>query len=431
MVAVKKFFIEKRWALVAILIGVFWGFGSAILCIAFNLVIFGFNIMYIVSPLIAGFAETFIARRRYGKSTGAISALLTFLLINGYGWFGPGLIFPREPATLSLITIIAIILTLQAAFPTLINYILMVTSIGIIKKFIGFLLYIPSKLLGRVPVEEKKEEEILPSTDEIFLNELPVPLLSVNPSMEKNIIKYVGMVGGEAVAKEKEVEGRASKLTKIIEPTLLEDMYLGDARKLAISRMLDEAKSIGANNVVDVLVDYVSMGGLQGTALIVTAIGTAVIVGDENSDLDSNKPENNNIRELGEIGNSKIHDNTEIETGYHERSSVLENQNSSSKGNRIKIIERVVGREVVDESAMVVGKVNDVELNLDERKIEGILLSKKGASKNLGLSKEELFIPYEDVEQFGDRLIIRKINSDGSSDDDYYSYLERKIRNIN
>jgi uncharacterized protein YbjQ (UPF0145 family) len=278
MVAVKKFLVEKRWALIAILIGVFYGFGSAILCIAFNLVIFGFNIMYIVSPLLAGFVEAFIARRRYGKSTGAISALLTFLLINGYGWFGPGLIFPKEPATLSLITIIAIILTLQAAFPILINYILFVVVIGIIKKFIEFLIYIPSKILTKPPeAKEKKETIIGPSADEVFLDGLTIPLLSVSPSTGGKIKKYLGIVGGEAVAEEKKVEGSLSKLTKIIEPTQLDDMNLSEARKLAISRMLDDAELLGANTVVNVLVDYVSMGGLQGSALIVTATGTAVI----------------------------------------------------------------------------------------------------------------------------------------------------------
>jgi uncharacterized protein YbjQ (UPF0145 family) len=278
MVAVKKFLVEKRWALIAILIGVFYGFGSAILCIVFNLVIFGFNIMYIVSPLLAGFVEAFIARRRYGKSTGAISALLTFLLINGYGWFGPGLIFPKEPATLSLITIIAIILTLQAAFPILINYILFVVVIGIIKKFIEFLIYIPSKILTKPPeAKEKKETIIGPSADEVFLDGLTIPLLSVSPSTGGKIKKYLGIVGGEAVAEEKKVEGSLSKLTKIIEPTQLDDMNLSEARKLAISRMLDDAELLGANTVVNVLVDYVSMGGLQGSALIVTATGTAVI----------------------------------------------------------------------------------------------------------------------------------------------------------
>lgn len=291
--SLKKFFIEKRWALVAILLGIFWGFGSAIVCVAWNLVIFGFNIMYIVSPLLAGFVETVIARRRYGKSTGAISALLTFIMINIYGWFSPGFLFPKEPFRLSLITIIAIILTLQAAFPTFMNYVLFVTSVGIFKKFIGFMVYIPSIILRRPLKAEVKEEiitepavfdnlqnEVLCSKHEVFesfLDELTTPLLSVPPEEERKIKKYVGLVTGLSIAEEKETKGKLSMLTKMIEPTLLEDMYLGEARKLAISRMLEEAKSMGADTVIDVLVDYVSMGGLQGSALIVTATGTAVL----------------------------------------------------------------------------------------------------------------------------------------------------------
>jgi uncharacterized protein YbjQ (UPF0145 family) len=41
--------------------------------------------------------------------------------------------------------------------------------------------------------------------------------------------------------------------------------------------MLEKAKSLGANTVVEVLIDYVTMGGLQGNVLIVTATGTAVL----------------------------------------------------------------------------------------------------------------------------------------------------------
>jgi len=135
----------KRWALIAILIGTVAGLGSAVLCVVWNLVIFGFNIMYIISPLIAGFAETFIARRKYGKSTGAISALITFILINAYGWLAPGWFYPKEPVSLSIITIIAIGLMIQAAFPILINYILFVVVVGIFIRMVA----LPAKILGR------------------------------------------------------------------------------------------------------------------------------------------------------------------------------------------------------------------------------------------------------------------------------------------
>jgi uncharacterized protein YbjQ (UPF0145 family) len=276
---VKKSLIEKRWGIAAIVLGVLVGFISAFICVKWHLVIFGFNIMYIVSPLLAGFVETIIARRKYGKSTGAISALLTFLLINIYGWFLPGLYVDptKEPATLSFITIIAIILTIQAAFPILMNYVLFVMGLGIVRRIISALIFLPSKIQGKAPVSPQPEEMKGLGVDETFLDELVIPLVSI-PNIGKGRIKRnIGLVTGEAVAEEKESEGLVMKLTSIIEPTLLEDINLAEARKTAISRMLEKAKSLGANTVVEVLIDYVTMGGLQGNVLIVTATGTAVL----------------------------------------------------------------------------------------------------------------------------------------------------------
>lgn len=272
----KNFLVKKRWALIAIGMGVAVGFLSALICVRWNLIIFGFNIMYIVSPLLAGFVETIIARKKYGKSTGAISALITFLLINIYGWF----VYPRiakEPVTLSLITIVAIALTIQAAFPILVNYILSVVALGTLRRFIEFLVYLPARIQGKNDTAIKEGVINEPSVDEIFLDELTPPLLSVYPADGRKIKKYMGVVGGEAVAEEKESKGIVSKLNHIIQPSPMEDMNLGEARKLAVSRMLEEANSMGANSVVEVLVNYVSMGGLQGSVFIVTATGTAVL----------------------------------------------------------------------------------------------------------------------------------------------------------
>jgi uncharacterized protein YbjQ (UPF0145 family) len=268
--------IEKRWAIIAIFMGIIVGFFSAFLCVRYNLVIFGFNIMYIISPLMAGFVETIIARRKYGKSTGAISAILTFILINLWGWFFLGIV-TNDPVAFNLITIIAIVLTIQAAFPILMNYVLFVIGLSIVRKIIETLIYIPSKIQRKPPEVEVENEVNLPSADETFLDELTIPLVSI-PQMENGKIKStVGLVTGDAIAKEKETQGLLSKLTSIIQPIKMEDIYLGDARKDAISRMLENAKLIGANTVVEVMVGYVSIGGLQGNAFIVTATGTAVI----------------------------------------------------------------------------------------------------------------------------------------------------------
>jgi uncharacterized protein YbjQ (UPF0145 family) len=275
---VKKSLIEKRWGIAAIVLGVLVGFISAFICVKWHLVIFGFNIMYIVSPLLAGFVETIIARRKYGKSTGAISALLTFILIQLYGWVLPGWILPKqEPVTLSLITIIAIVLTLDAAFPILTRYILFVIVVGTLNRVIGFLVTLPSKIQRKPSEAEGKEEKRL-SADETFLDELSMPLISVPHVEGGSITKYIGLVTGEAILQEKESKGRLSKLSKITQPTQMDEMKLGEAKKEALSRMLENAKSIGANTVIEVLIDYITMGGLQGNALIVTATGTAVIL---------------------------------------------------------------------------------------------------------------------------------------------------------
>ena len=272
--SIKKGLKEKRWAIVAIVLGILVGFISAFLCVLFHLVIFGFNIMYIVSPLMAGFVETIIARKKYGESIGAISALLTFILINVYGWFYVGWV-TNNPVTFNLITLIAIILTIQAAFPIFMNYVLFVVGVSILRKIIGALVYLPSKIWEK-PAEV--EEEISgPSADEILVDELNMPLVSVPHVVKGKIKRNIGLVTGEAIAEEKESEGLFLKLLSIIQPIELGDINLEKARKEALSRMLQNAKSIGADTVIEVLIDYISVGGLQGNALIVTATGTAVI----------------------------------------------------------------------------------------------------------------------------------------------------------
>jgi uncharacterized protein YbjQ (UPF0145 family) len=201
---------------------------------------------------------------------------LTFILINIYGWFLPGWYYPKEPVTFSLITIIAIILTIQAAFPTLMNYILFVTGVNLFKKVVELTVYIPSKVQGKPP-ESPVKDEVKESSEETFLDEEGKPLLSIPYVEGGKIKKYLCLVIGEAIAQEKESKGLLSKLSSIVEPKQLEDLNLGEAKKLAVSRMLENAKAMEADTVIEVLIDYSSMGGFQGNALIVTATGTAVV----------------------------------------------------------------------------------------------------------------------------------------------------------
>jgi uncharacterized protein YbjQ (UPF0145 family) len=172
---------------------------------------------------------------------------------------------------LSLITLIAIGLTIQAAFPILVNYILFVVVVGIFTRLIS----LPARIF-RKPVTEGKRA--VAKADEIIINGLTEPLVSVPDLKTDNIDKYIGMVYGEAVAEEKQSKGILNKVLRMIQPLELDDLDLSNARKQAVSNMLENAKSLGANNVDEIMIDYVTVGGLQGGATIVTATGTAVIV---------------------------------------------------------------------------------------------------------------------------------------------------------
>ncbi len=73
----------------------------------------------------------------------------------------------------------------------------------------------------------------------------------------------------------------------------------------------------------------------------------------------------------------------------------------------MRVAEQIKGKEVIDSSGMVVGKVKDVEINWSNNEIEAIVLGEGGISESLGLSKEEKIIPYHMVKQIGDKILIK------------------------
>lgn len=94
----------------------------------------------------------------------------------------------------------------------------------------------------------------------------------------RKISAYKGLVAGEAIlganlfrdlfASIRDiVGGRAGAYEKV----------LNDARETAIAEMTDKASALGANAVIGVDIDYETVGQ-NGSMLMVTAAGTAVIV---------------------------------------------------------------------------------------------------------------------------------------------------------
>jgi uncharacterized protein YbjQ (UPF0145 family) len=265
LISLRNSIIAKRWGILAVIIGTTLGFISAVICVYANLVIFGFNIMFIISPLIAGFSEAFVAQKKYGRSTGAISALLIFIIINIYGWF-----FPKNPITLNLFTLGGIALTIQAAVPILVNYLLFVVFLGTITYIIGLIGNLISKLLG-------KEIEEIETPKTADLPQLDLLFATTTNLNGKRIIKELGLITGEAILKEEKDEN-SSRLEKIASKNGSNIEYkIGLVRNNALQNLESEAKKLGANGILGVNIDYRSVGGIKGSTVIVTATGSAVL----------------------------------------------------------------------------------------------------------------------------------------------------------
>ena len=74
----------------------------------------------------------------------------------------------------------------------------------------------------------------------------------------------------------------------------------------------------------------------------------------------------------------------------------------------MRVAEDIIGKEVLDSSATIIGKVKDIEVNLGTRKIEAIVIGQGGISESIGISKEENVIPYDMVKQIGDKILLKE-----------------------
>ena len=61
----------------------------------------------------------------------------------------------------------------------------------------------------------------------------------------------------------------------------------------------------------------------------------------------------------------------------------------------MRIVKELVGKEVLGNDIMSMGKVVDVDIDLDENAIESIIVSKGGIQESLNISKSELVIPFD------------------------------------
>jgi uncharacterized protein YbjQ (UPF0145 family) len=103
-------------------------------------------------------------------------------------------------------------------------------------------------------------------------------LVVTTPQLEgKKIIKYYGLVTGEAIMGANIVKDFLAHITDIVGGRSTPyEAELKQAKDTAVQEMAQEAEALGANAVVGVDLDYETIPMGQGNMLMVSASGTAV-----------------------------------------------------------------------------------------------------------------------------------------------------------
>jgi uncharacterized protein YbjQ (UPF0145 family) len=104
-------------------------------------------------------------------------------------------------------------------------------------------------------------------------------LVTTTPNIEgKKIIKYIGLVNGEAIIGANFVRDILAGIRDVVGGRSgAYEQGLREAKSIAIREMMDQAQRLGANAIIGVDLDFETIGG-NGSMLMVSANGTAVNV---------------------------------------------------------------------------------------------------------------------------------------------------------
>ncbi|KZX15016.1 hypothetical protein MBCUT_18180 [Methanobrevibacter cuticularis] len=269
---------KKLIAIFCIVIGTLIGIISLFLFYLFDISIFGFNIGLILCPVMAGYVETYLAERYYGKTTGAVSAFILFIVTVLYGF-----IFINTGLGFNIISIGSAAVILQAAFPTLVNYFIIVVILGIISYFLGifirllnFIHILTRKayfiLIGKEYVKKKGKMDYKEEKRSVDINNLGILFLSTTSEPNREIKEFSGFYEGEILIQHSK---------KLIDSTqdhgnvsLLKSLQ--KAQEQAIINLSDSAKKDKCNAILDLSIEFNRLGGLKEDSIYVVARGTGV-----------------------------------------------------------------------------------------------------------------------------------------------------------
>lgn len=238
------------------------------LCIYYKLVIYGVNIDVFIAPVIAGFVETFVSMYLRKKSSGAVSAIILFFVTNGIGW-----LFPTQPLTFNIFTVGGFLLMLQAAFPLLINYLLILLFLlftyilGLIGSFLG------SRFNRNAPLTIDDIDDVARLTIHVYNSKPDFP-----------IKQYHGLVCAEDVIEfsEKNRKDRIKYIGSTSEnKTMIKLKDYSNSRKYILHLLEEEALKLNANAIINVEFEYTNYNQQMPPDIVIAAYGTAVTIDDK------------------------------------------------------------------------------------------------------------------------------------------------------
>ncbi len=104
-------------------------------------------------------------------------------------------------------------------------------------------------------------------------------LITTTPTVEgKKIVKYLGLVTGEAILGANIFKDLFAGIRDIVGGrSAAYERELKKAKEIAVQEMMEECRSLGGNAVIAVDLDYETIGQTS-SMLMVSASGTAVVI---------------------------------------------------------------------------------------------------------------------------------------------------------
>lgn len=246
----------------------------------FNIAIVGWNLGLIFAPVAAGYIETILANRIVGENIGAISAFILFIDTTFYSF-----ILKNPTLGFNIITAGSIIVILQAAFPTLINYILLVVLGGIfsnsimgLRRFVKKieLAYENRPILFWDGPPKRTEKEEIHEFDEIEsndkLNSLDFYFITSTDITDRKY-ENIGVFQSQVIL------NRDTHLVHA-DPDEFELKtlnYLKEGKDECLTKLSEKIKSKGGNGILNLEIQY-DLVGLGGDNFQINATGIGIYI---------------------------------------------------------------------------------------------------------------------------------------------------------